>query len=742
MLGNKKLNQKLLDKEEEIDQLKKQVQDLQCSETLLQFALDTTGVDYLYTDPFGYVLFKTHKFPQKINFNGELKGMNIRDIHPLVEEEGYILAKREIKIPNNEGFVYVLNPRDKYHKLSPEIIKLLPIGIIHFEASGNILQINENAKKQIFSDNKDQMGIKSIHQVNFIKATPILKDIELCFLNKKAFVEKKCVVFKNKTNLFFEYSVVPVNWSGDKVQTATLLLKNNSEEIIVQEELLRILTTLDNTGAGIITTDANYNLSYVNRSAVNLWGFTNNGEMIKGHNIKDLVDEESVDKLLGFWENMVTDRVYYFSDELTAIKTDGSKFPIEVKATLVLDVNEKPEGLTISVNDITDQYTAREEMVKAKERAEESDMLKSAFLANMSHEIRTPMNGILGFSNLLKKKNLPNEMQDKYINLINANGEMLVRIIDDIIDLSKIESGQLHIVETDFNLNSMLDELYKLFTKFAAKFNKSHISIVLNKPVDGELMILSDQVRLKQVLLNLGENALKFSLEGRIEIGYELKDSHIHFYVNDTGIGIPYEKQHLIFDRFLQLDYSPSREYGGTGLGLTISKCLVEMMAGNIWVESKPDEGSQFYLNIPKKLTLGDTVEEIENDEEYVIDVDWSGKSILVTEDEENNYMLLEEFLVETKAKLLWAKDGLESIQLFKDNKVDLVLLDIKIPNLSGYEVVKKLKEINPEIPVIAQTAYALTGDREKILEAGCDDYLPKPIEMEAMISKINKYIS
>ena len=636
--------------------------------------------------------------------------------------------------------LYMIRNETCYNNIL-NIVDTIPAGAVYLNSKGDVIKINTQAYEISKIYNQSLIDNKDLCINSFFLNERILSDFYQCVNDGKVFENVKELMAIEKTVYFFEYSFIPI-YNKSEGNHVLFIIQDKSDELVKQEELIKILTALDNTGVGIITTDHKYNISYVNRSAVNLWGFDNNGNMINNNNLKNLLDEESVNKLLGHWNKMVSERVYYFSDEMMAKSKNGSMFPVEVKATLITDTDEKPVGISLSVSDISEQIASRDELVKAKEMAEESDRLKSAFLANMSHEIRTPMNGILGFSNLLKKKNLHDDLRDKYINLINTNGELLIKIIDDIIDLAKIESGQLQIVENECNINNLFLEILHYFERYMKKYNKTNISLLCNENQSINTNVILDSLRLKQVLFNMVENAIKFTSDGRVEFGCELDNNNfINFYVKDTGIGIPYEKQQIIFDRFLQLDYSPAREHGGTGLGLTICKYLVEMMNGKIWVESKPGEGACFNFTVPFKPVIAENGMYPEPEDDMNYNVNWSDKNILITEDEENNYYLLEEFLRDSGANIYWARDGLESIEMFKNNEFDLVLLDIKIPNLSGYEVVKELKKINPKVPVIAQTAYALTGDKEKILKAGCDDYVSKPIEMLSIINVINKHL-
>lgn len=381
-----------------------------------------------------------------------------------------------------------------------------------------------------------------------------------------------------------------------------------------------------------------------------------------------------------------------------------------------------------------------DELKNAKEKAEESDKLKSAFLANMSHEIRTPMNAILGFATLIRNRILSNEKRREFIDLINSNCRQLLHIITDIIDISKIEAGQISIFNKNFLLNTVLNELYQNF--------KNQIE-VLKKPIElslktglknDESAIFSDKIRLEQILTNLLSNALKFTDKGKIEFGYFIDHRRsIVFFVKDTGIGMTENEQKIIFDRFRQVSTSYTNMYGGTGLGLSISKGLTDKLGGKIWVESKFEEGSNFYLSIPFKQGI-----HIEKPQyiDFNTDFNWDGKTILIAEDEDVNFNLFETILAPTKLKIIRAKTGKDAVDYCcSKNKVDLVLMDIKMPDMNGFEATKKIKKKRKELPIIAQTAYAMSTDEDICLKIGCDDYISKPVRIDDLLRKIEKYL-
>lgn len=379
----------------------------------------------------------------------------------------------------------------------------------------------------------------------------------------------------------------------------------------------------------------------------------------------------------------------------------------------------------------------------AKEKAEEADKLKSAFLANMSHEIRTPMNAIIGFSELIRRKTIPQEKKDIYAQYITGSSKTLLNLIDDIIDIAKIEAGQLKISKSNALINNIINELYEFSNNEKRKLSKDHL--IINKHLtiqDDSFGILCDSLRLRQILHNLINNALKFTHDGLIEFGYMIpNNATIMFFVRDTGIGMNEDKLSVIFDRFRQADDSTTRQYGGTGLGLAISKKLVEMMGGRIWAESEINKGSTFFFTLP--LIIPNCTFKIPDDKfDSSFTKSFEGKTILVAEDEDINYRFIEETLLPTHVRILRAKTGTEAINLFKNfNNISLVLMDIRMPELNGYEATRLIKEMNPKIPVIAQTAYAMGEDKAKGISSGCDDYLAKPIKPDLLIGTIKKFI-
>lgn len=475
--------------------------------------------------------------------------------------------------------------------------------------------------------------------------------------------------------------------------------------------------------------------------------------------------EKPSDEYRSLWNTIKSGKIW--TGEFHNKKKNGELYWESATVSPIFNRNGDITHFLAIKEDTTERYRLNQELIKAKEKAEESDRLKSAFLANISHEIRTPMNGILGFSELLKMPDLTQEMRDRYIHVIEQSGIRMLNIINDIVDLSKIEAGQENINLQETNINQVLKDLLIFFLPEAR--SKGINLLVTNSLSDDSSTILTDQTKLTQVLSNLIKNALKFTEKGSIEFGYNKiitstnvghsgnsrkktfpgffntyseanpDKTELEFYVQDTGEGIPQDQADFIFDRFRQGSISPSRSYEGAGLGLSISKAYVEMLGGHIWVTSQPGQGSVFHFTLPYQVAGNADSEE---PSEFPFSNESLNFNILLAEDDENSRLLVKTLLERDQTNVFIATNGLEAIEMVKENpQLDLVLMDLKMPKMDGYEATRQIKKIRPELPVLAQTAYAFEDERDQARQAGCDDYISKPINSRILEEKIKNLV-
>ena len=521
-------------------------------------------------------------------------------------------------------------------------------------------------------------------------------------------------------------------------QIATMLSRRSAEDdVATQKAYLEQL--FEASMEAIIMIDNNATVLTVNSEFTHLFGYL--AEEIIGSNIDEkITNQEILDEalsvtrkaMLGSLSEMETRRKHKDGHliDISIIVT-----PIRLKGEIV--------GAYGIYRDNTERKKIEKNLIAAKEKAEESDRLKSAFLSNMSHEIRTPMNAIIGFSTLLSDTSITDEERQEFIRIIKERGNDLMRIMDDIIDIAKIEAGQVRIEVRECRVNTLLSSLYVTMNEVRKKHLKTHVNFVF-KPFspDKDFTIMTDGNRLRQVLTNLIENAFKFTDHGQVEFGYMLKTDEklgplIEFFVRDTGIGIPKDKQNVVFERFRQADDSSTRKYQGTGLGLTICKNLMTLLNGDIRLESEEGKGTSFFITLPLTATVSTAVPKPGLKPMSVYSGLLKDKTLLVVEDEESNYFLLERILRRTNAKIIWAKNGIDAINMAFDGNIDLILMDIRMPVMDGYEATAEIRKFNKTIPIIAQTAYALKGEKERSMAAGCDGYISKPIDPKEFLETI-----
>jgi signal transduction histidine kinase/ActR/RegA family two-component response regulator len=542
------------------------------------------------------------------------------------------------------------------------------------------------------------------------------------------------------------------------LQNVTIDLKNSAREIIqIYEEFHNMLSQLykweqqhkialknaeenkkryqelaDMLPQSVFETDIYGNYTYVNKAWFNNFRYTAT-DLRSGINISNTLVSQTDDSILG--------NVKLENSTFKAIRKDKSFFEASVYSDNIIKDGEivGKRGIII---DVSDKMRYIRELKDLTSKAQISDKLKSSFLANMSHEIRTPMNSIIGFSNLLASEEVPDEQKKQFIHYIQSSSEILLNLVDDIIDIAKIEAGELKIVKKECNLTALLTELHNTFNEVKNRVNKQSINLILSMDEENpNLNFKTDPFRLRQILSNLIGNAIKFTEKGVVKFGYKVTSSEkIEFFVKDTGIGLTREELDLIFERFKRARHSEEKNITGTGLGLTISKNLVELLGGEMWVDSLPDKGTTFSFTLPYLKITKPIPEKIT--ESYVPEYNWQDKTILIVEDDTNSMHFLVEILRKTNAKVVHVPSGDKAIEACLNNPLpDIIIMDIQLQGMDGLEATKQIKKINPAIPVIAQTAYAMAGDKDRITQAGCDDYIPKPIDYKILLPKINSYL-
>lgn len=566
----------------------------------------------------------------------------------------------------------------------------------------------------------------------------------LDILDKKGSVSDYEILVKSKDNkikalvvsvrLYKEYGYI----EGNAIDITER--KESREALEKSEELYRTLVrTFPDT---IVVSDMQGRITFASPQVAKMIS-NNENENLIGHFLFDMLVSEELGKGKAIFELIKKDGAAN-NLVLQHIRKDGSIFYGETNASLLKDNRNKPYGIIATTRDITKHIKDEQELIKAKERAIESDRLKSAFLANMSHEIRTPMNGIVGFADLVKEYNISTKKRNKYLDIIVDRSRHLLNIINDIIDISKIEADEITIINKECSLNKTLNNLFTFFDSIKKAENNNDIKLRFTKDLeDNKCFIYTDPVRLQQILTNLLSNAFKFTKKGFIEYGYVVKNKKtLEFYVKDTGVGLTDKEQNIVFDRFRQGEGKDDKITEGTGLGLSISKGLVKLLGGQIWVKAEKGKGSTFYFSIPYKPMHKVQTTQTKTKKLITSNINLEKKTILVVDDDDTSYYFFKEILDKTRARLLWVKDGLKAIKMCRNNlDIDLVLMDIQLPKMDGYEATKRIKQFRQDLPILAETAYALSSEKEKALKAGCDDYLSKPIDRELFMKKIKKLL-
>jgi PAS domain S-box-containing protein len=599
--------------------------------------------------------------------------------------------------------------------------------------NGNILDAN-NAAARFYGWTVEELRKMNISQINTLSFAEFKNNLERAGNSDNIHFNFRHRLANGKIkNVEVFSSTIDI----DGKQFRHSIIHDVTSKKRAQNQLKLLSHSVEQSPVSTVVCDINGNIKYANPVFQAITGYSL--KEIKGQNFRILKSGHHPDKFFSdLWKTILSGKDW--SGEIRNKKKNGQLYWEEVLISPILDDHGKVVNFVSVREDITLRKKMVEDLVAAKEKAEESDRLKSAFLANLSHEIRTPMNGILGFTEILKEPGLTSRQQQKFIGIIEKSGKRMLDTVHDLIDISKIETGQVSLHVSEINLNEQLRNIFEFFRPQA---EQKGLKFILKSRVPPELEIMkTDSSKLNSILTNLLKNAIKFTCKGKIEVGCIPKGHFLEYYVRDTGNGVPPARQEAIFKRFVQADLKDAESLQGSGLGLAISKAYAELLGGDIRVESKEGVGSTFYFTMLLRETETQTGKPSGNSITTETGIPrLEGKKILVAEDDLFSMEMISYQLNKTNADLLIARDGIQAVKLFQPGKVDLVLLDIRMPGLDGYEVLRKIRSKDPGVIAFAQSAYAMPEDVKKFREAGFNDYLAKPFDQSKLYYLLEKYL-
>ena len=594
--------------------------------------------------------------------------------------------------------------------------------------TGNIIDAN-HAAADFYGWSVEQLKQMHIQQITNVSSDEVMvnmdkirasKQNQFLFRHRRADGSiREVEVFSNKIEL-----------EGKDILYA--IIHDVTERILAEHQLHKLSVVVEQSPAIVVITDPDGNIEYVNPMFVEVTGYS--AEEARGQNPRilksGLMSKKVYEEL---WQTILSGGVW--SGELQNKKKNGEFYWDQAVISAIRNKENVITNFVAVKVDITEQKKIFAELTAAKEKAEESDRLKSAFLANISHEIRTPMNGILGFAQLLKEPHLTGEEETEYIDLIQKSGERMLNLINNLINISRIEAGETMLQESETPVNELMRDLYAFFKP---EIDKKGLRLNLKTGLpDNDSVIETDSGKLIQILTNLIQNALKFTSSGEIDFGYNRSNSTLEFYVIDTGIGIASDMKEKIFDRFHQVDNTLTRTQEGSGLGLSISQAYVEMLGGTIRIESREGWGSEFYFTLPYRPTfLQQKPIPSPVNQKPIITAPFI--TILIAEDDAVSRLLLKKNLTDENINTLFAVNGKEAVEMVQQHQeINIVLMDIRMPVMNGFDTTRVIKELRPDLPVIVQTAFTSKDEKDKSHEAGCDGYITKPINKVELLELI-----
>lgn len=636
-----------------------------------------------------------------------------------------------------------------------------PMGIALIDSNtGHIYEVNQMFA-QIVGRTIEQMS--SIDWMSITHPEDVQEDLDnMALMNSgkiPGFQMKKRYLKPNGTTVWVNMTVSPIVISKGIHSKHLCMVEDITASRLTEEKLRKLSQAVEQSPITIVITDTKGNIEYVNPKFEETTGYCL--EDVIGRNPRVLkTGHTSTEEYKQLWETVSNGsdwrgeflnkrkngELYWESASISPItdaKGEITHFiAIKEEITYRKETDLLLEEKNHKIKAQNEEYKhLNEELIIAKNHAEESDKLKTSFLANMSHEIRTPMNGILGFAGLLKDPMLTGDEQKEYIDIIEKSGARMLNIINDIIDISKIESGLMKVKMTESNINDQIEYIYTFFKPEVESKGMKLSQIKSLTSTDS--IIRTDREKVFAILINLVKNAIKYSNEGLIEFGYIKKGKFLEFFVSDTGIGIPKNRQKAVFERFIQADIDDKMAIQGAGLGLSISKAFVQMLGGKIWMESELGKGSTFYFTIPYNNKVDENIgnKNIVIDNEIVSHL--KKLKILIAEDDQISKLFINKVVQPFSKAILNVSNGAEVVAACNNNPdIDLILMDIKMPIMDGYEATQEIRKFNKEVVILAQSAYGLSSDIQKAINAGCNDHISKPIDKHEFLTLLQKHFT
>jgi PAS domain S-box-containing protein len=678
---------------------------------------------------------KSLNFTENLDIADQIYTSDIT-ITPIMNDQGecqYILYNSHNITEQTRTNRALIESEEKFKQIfltSPDLVTISQM------ENGTYIDVNENFV-QTSGYSRDEIVGKTSNDIN-IWTNPKDRSRMLSILNEFGKVENFEAQFTMKSGHIIEGLLSAAILGINNLPHILTITRDISYRKAITEKLVKLSHAVEQSPTLVEITDTKGNIEYVNPKFTETTGYSL--EEVVGKNLRILKSGHTTAKEYeNLWNTISSGREW--RGEFHNKRKDGTLYWEQASISSIKNSEGKITHYLAIKSDITEKKKIVDELIKTKEKAVESDRLKSAFLANMSHEIRTPMNGILGFSSLLSEPGLGKEEQQEYIKLIQVSGARMLNLISEIIDISKIESGMMEISLQQVNVNEKVGFVFNLL-----KLDAEEKSIQLTcKSIEfPDLYLITDPEKLYAILTNLVKNAIKYTDKGSIEFGYNIKNETVEFFVKDSGIGIPLDRHAAIFERFIQVDITNIQARHGAGLGLAIAKAFVTLLGGEIWLESQEGIGTTFHFTLPlntqnkeQKLQTS-TIRKIGNENaSHLI----SKLKILIADDDAISRKLMSKSVNEFGKEIIEAKNGLEAVEKLKENSdIDLILMDVQMPEMNGYEAIKEIRKLNSDVIIITQSAFGLTGDREKAILAGSNDYITKPIDKNELVLLLNKY--